>query len=45
MTKEELWKDFRNNQNITWKHIDYFRLDTDIYEINNKTNCLNNYIL
>ena len=40
---EELWEDFRNipkiyfntSQNTTWKHIDYFRLDTDIYEINN----------
>ena len=40
---EELWEDFRNipkiyfnnSQNTTWKYIDYFRLDTDIYEINN----------
>jgi hypothetical protein len=40
---EELWEDFRNipkiyfntSQNTTWEHIDYFRLKTDIYEINN----------
>ena len=43
MTKEELWEDFRNipkiyfntSQNTTWEHIYYFRLKTDIYEINN----------
>ena len=40
---EELWDNFRNipkiyfnnSQNTTWKYVDYFRLNNDIYEIDN----------